>query len=317
MVHSRQHFPGNQGIAQLLGSACGRQPLTAEEGQILEWCLTQIALEGSGPIGEMTQNLQTSLIAGCDWHSAVAAAMLHTPRQWGSQLQNALQSFEEMRGEYRESEVAVFQFVDGIIQKNMLQVPPLPGFAPTSAPEDPRTKRLFELADSLDVSGETIELVKVLEDRFPHLMTKHYRVDFTGALAALFCDLGIEGDKIPQLLTVAALVSIDLHHIWIDHLIPLRIASGSVVGCWHARFRQRKAVVLPSTPFRSAASGLSFRIVCVGRVHPNKARRERFSERIDEWFGAVFSGYQKQLLASLLQVMEPVQHHGIGHRLAL
>ena len=134
--------------------------------------------------------------------------MLHTPRQWGAQLQTALQSFEEIRDEYRESEVAVFQFADGIIQNNMLQVPPLPGFVPTTAPEDARTRRLFELADSLDVSGETIELVKVLEDRFPHLMTKHYRVDFTGALAALFCDLGLESEKIPQLLTVAALISL-------------------------------------------------------------------------------------------------------------
>ena len=134
--------------------------------------------------------------------------MLHSPRQWGSQLQSALLSFEEIRDEYRESEVAVFQFADGIIQANILQVPPLPGFVPTSAPEDPRTKRLFDLAESMDVSGETIELVKVLEDRFPHLMTRHYRVDFTGALAALFCDLGIESDKIPQLLTISALVAL-------------------------------------------------------------------------------------------------------------
>ncbi|MCA9425863.1 MAG: hypothetical protein H6751_12100 [Candidatus Omnitrophica bacterium] len=208
MAHIHQNFPGNQGIAQLLGSACGRRALTSEEGQILEWCLTQIALEGSGPISEITRSLQTSLIAGCDWHSAVAAALLHSPRQWGSQLQSALLSFEEIRDEYRESEVAVFQFADGIIQANILQVPPLPGFVPTSAPEDPRTKRLFDLAESMDVSGETIELVKVLEDRFPHLMTRHYRVDFTGALAALFCDLGIESDKIPQLLTISALVAL-------------------------------------------------------------------------------------------------------------
>ena len=68
MAHIHQNFPGNQGIAQLLGSACGRRALTSEEGQILEWCLTQIALEGSGPISEITRSLQTSLIAGCDWH---------------------------------------------------------------------------------------------------------------------------------------------------------------------------------------------------------------------------------------------------------
>ncbi len=208
MAATHPLFPGNQGIAQLLGSACGRRALTSEEGQILEWCLTQIALEGSGPIGELTRSLQTSLIAGCDWHSAVASALLQTPRQWGAQLQAALLSFEEIREEYRESEVAVFQFADEIIKSNMLQVPPLPGFVPSSANEDPRTKRLFDLADGLDVSGESIELAKVLEDRFPHLMTRSYRVDFTGALAALFCDLGIESDKIPQLLTVAALVSL-------------------------------------------------------------------------------------------------------------
>lgn len=208
MIQGRPLFPGNQTIAQLLGAACGQRALTSDEGQILEWCLTQIALEGSGPVGELTKSLQTALLAGCDWQSAVASALLQTPRQWGAQLQAALLSFQEIRDEYRESEVAVFQFADEIIKQHLLEIPPLPGFVPTSAPEDPRPKRLFELVNMLDVSGEAIELAKVFEDRIPYLLPRPYRIDFTGATAALFCDLGIESDKVPQLLTVAALISL-------------------------------------------------------------------------------------------------------------
>lgn len=201
-------LPDTQSIAQLVGSACGRRAFTGAEGDMLEWALAQIALEGSGPVMEVVRSYHTSLLAGSDWHGAVAAALLQTPRQWGAEIQAAMSSFEEIRRQYRESDVAVYQFADGVILDHAMHVPPVGGFIPLSAPEDPRPKRLFDLAHQQDISGETIELVKVLQDRFPHVLKKSFKVSFPGALAALFCDLDIEIERIPRLLTVASLVAI-------------------------------------------------------------------------------------------------------------
>jgi hypothetical protein len=202
------YLPDTQTIAQLIGSACGRHTFSASEGQLLEWSLAQLALDGSGPVTEVIRSYHTTLLAGSDWHSAVASAMLQTPRQWGAEIQAAMSSFEEIREEYRNSDVAVFQFADYVITNRMAQVPPLPGYVPTTAPEDPRPRRLLEIADQLDVAGEALALAKVLQDRFPHILKRPFKLTFSGALAALFCDLEIETDRIPRLLTVAAIISI-------------------------------------------------------------------------------------------------------------
>lgn len=201
-------FPDIQTIAQLLGSACGKHPFSASEGQVLEWALMQIALEGSGPVSEVLRSYHSSLLAGAEWHSAVAAALLQTPRLWGADIQAAMSSFEEIRRDYRNSDEAVFIFADGIITRRIGQIPPLPGYVPASAPDDPRPKRLVELADQSDVAGETMELAKVLQDRFPHIVKRPYKLSFSGALAALFCDLEILNERIPRLLTVSALISL-------------------------------------------------------------------------------------------------------------
>ena len=201
-------FPDIQTIAQLLGSACGKHPFSNAEGQILEWAMMQIALEGSGPVSEVLRSYHSSLLAGAEWHASVAAALLQIPRLWGSDIQTAMTSFDEIRKDYRNSDEAVFLFADRIITRQAGQIPPLPGYVSVHAPDDPRPRRLIELADQSDVAGETIELAKVLQDRFPHVLKRPFKLSFSGALAALFCDLEILNDRIPRLLTVSALVSL-------------------------------------------------------------------------------------------------------------
>lgn len=197
-----------QGMARLLGSACARRVLSPEEAELLEWALVQMALDRAGPVRETASSFQKTLLAGSDWHSALAAALLQTPRTWGAEIQAAMSAFEEIREEYRASDVAVYQFADRIITRYAGQTPPLPGYVPLSAPEDPRTNRLIELAYQLDVSGETLELAKVITDRFPHILRSRFKLSFDGAVAALFCDLEIETEKVPRLLVIAALISL-------------------------------------------------------------------------------------------------------------
>src|SRR3990170_2164462 len=112
-------FPDIQTIAQLLGYACGKHPFSTSEGQVLEWVLMQVALDGSGPVNEVVRSYQSSLVAGAEWHASVAAALLQTPRIWGADIQAAMSSFEEIRKDYRNSEEGVFLFADRIITRQV------------------------------------------------------------------------------------------------------------------------------------------------------------------------------------------------------
>jgi len=66
----------------------------------------------------------------------------------------------------------------------------MPGFGHRIHKNDPRTKRLYELADELGVTGEHIRLSLALQDEFAKKKTLPINVD--GAIAAIISDMDFD-----------------------------------------------------------------------------------------------------------------------------
>lgn len=68
----------------------------------------------------------------------------------------------------------------------------LPGFGHNlHKPDDPRSPRLFELAEAAGVKGDAIALLKMLSDEVDRAFGRHVTINATGALAALMLEIGI------------------------------------------------------------------------------------------------------------------------------
>lgn len=195
-------------LGQLAGVACGQRPLSQAEGLALEWALSQLAMESTEATGAVMNSYETSIAAGADWYGAIAAAFLQTPREWGAGIQAAIYFYRDILEEYNQSEEAAFRFADRIVVERSQEKPLFAGFVPMSAGRDERTIQFLRLAEETNIAGETVELVKVLEDRNQALLKTPHQCSFEGLLAAFFCDLGIDPAKVPQLLSFAALISI-------------------------------------------------------------------------------------------------------------
>ncbi len=69
---------------------------------------------------------------------------------------------------------------------------PLPGFGhPDHKPDDPRTTRLFALAEELDISGRYVQSCKSLSVAVDEVYGKHITVNASASMAALLCEIGI------------------------------------------------------------------------------------------------------------------------------
>lgn len=69
----------------------------------------------------------------------------------------------------------------------------LPGFGhPYHKPIDPRTPRLFKIAEETGFSGHYVELAKLIGDHANRISGKQLPCNATGAIGALSCELGFD-----------------------------------------------------------------------------------------------------------------------------
>jgi len=69
----------------------------------------------------------------------------------------------------------------------------LPGFGhPFHKPIDPRTPRLFKIAEETGFNGHYVELVQLIGEHAQRLSGKELPVNATGAIGALACELGFD-----------------------------------------------------------------------------------------------------------------------------
>ena len=72
---------------------------------------------------------------------------------------------------------------------------PLPGFGhPFHKPDDPRTPRLFSVAEEAGADGRYIALLKRLSAAIDERAGKHLTINATGAIAALLLEIGFPAD---------------------------------------------------------------------------------------------------------------------------
>ncbi len=80
---------------------------------------------------------------------------------------------------------------------------PLPGFGhPFHKPDDPRTQRLFAVAESAGVGGNFIKLLQELSRAVDAHARRHLTINATGAIGALLLEIGIQ---IPAMRAIAVI----------------------------------------------------------------------------------------------------------------
>jgi len=133
---------------------------------------------------------RTIASTGATLGSAVAGGVLAISRFHGGAIEEAMKLFLDGVRECEETgkpeEEVAKEMVFSLKEKKRRAA----GFGHRIHAEDPRTKRLFELAQEAGLEGKYIKFAKVLENSLIEITGKKLPINVDGAIAALLCELG-------------------------------------------------------------------------------------------------------------------------------
>lgn len=162
----------------------GRMPTNAETSMV-DACLVTLMEHGMTPsalatrlvYSSATESIQGAVAAGI---MAVGSTFVGTMEGCAALLARAMAA-EDLAAE-----------CDLIAREHRAQKKPIPGFGHhMHKPDDPRSIRLFEVADELNLSGANIAAIKALSAAIDQVYGKHITINATGAIGACLGDCAV------------------------------------------------------------------------------------------------------------------------------
>lgn len=166
----------------------GKLP-SQEVGKLIDAILVSSIDHGVTP--PSTQAALTAASTGAPLNTALSAGILSINVYHGGAIQGCMEFLQlvELQLEFHNFKVdaAVNDVVQGYREKRKR----VPGFGHRLHTSDPRSKALFELADSLELSNRYVSIARATETYIARNLKKPLPINVDGAIAALLCDLDI------------------------------------------------------------------------------------------------------------------------------
>ena len=134
---------------------------------------------------------RTVASTGAPQNAAVAAGVLAINKLHGGAIEECMRTLIEAVKRAKSDGASFGAAAAEILGEYKQQGKRVSGFGHRIHTDDPRTKRLFDLAETAGKSGDHIRMVKAVEDTFTS-QGKSLPINVDGAIAAVLCDLGID-----------------------------------------------------------------------------------------------------------------------------
>jgi citryl-CoA lyase len=163
----------------------GELPSKAE-AKMMEVILVSSVDHGVSPPSVLAT--RTVMSAGNSLNTSVAAGVMAIGDVHGGAIEQAARHFQEWSSKDGESYDLACQLVDDMKARKAR----LPGFGHRLHKTDPRTLKLFEIANRLDFSGKNIEFCKNVEKALEEKSGRKLPINVDGAIAAVISDMGFD-----------------------------------------------------------------------------------------------------------------------------
>lgn len=179
--------------------AMHRKP-TENESKMLNAILVAICEHGFTP-SSMSARL-TYLGAPEAVQAAIAAGLLGAGTVYLGAMEHVAEMLQNAWKKHEDKHIQ--ELAQLIIQERQEKKLQLPGFGhPVHKPEDPRTVKLFEIAEELGFYGKHSQLLKEIHRQFCEMKGKTITLNAVGAIGAIMSDMGFDY-KIVKAFAVAS-----------------------------------------------------------------------------------------------------------------
>jgi citrate synthase len=161
-----------------------------EHGQMIDAILTASIDHGITPPSAMASRVVAS--GGVPLPTAVAAGVLSIGDAHGGAIEKGGKLLQESVSRMKEEDKSINEMAVIVVNEAKEQKKRILGFGHRVHTSDPRTKRLFSLADELNISGDHVELSKAIEIELEKSTGKKLPINVDGAIAAIISDIGFD-----------------------------------------------------------------------------------------------------------------------------
>ena len=156
-------------------------------GKMIDAILVSSVDHGSTPPSALSAITVAS--TGATLNASVAAGILAISQFHGGAIEECMNILIKAMDYKKANNCTLTEAANQIITEYRNSKKRLSGFGHRLHTDDPRTKKLFSLAEDLRISGEYISLAKEFETALEKSLGKKLPINVDGAIAALLCEM--------------------------------------------------------------------------------------------------------------------------------
>ena len=161
-----------------------------EYSRMMDAILTACIDHGVTPPTAMASRVVAS--GGVPLPTAVAAGVLSIGDAHGGAIEKGAKFLQEGIIRMKEEGKSIDQMAKTLVSESQEQKKRILGFGHRVHTADPRTKRLFTLAEDLNIAGDYLALSSAIEKELEIQTEKKLPINVDGAIAAISSDMGFD-----------------------------------------------------------------------------------------------------------------------------
>jgi citrate synthase len=147
-----------------------------------------------GPTPPSVLAARNAASTGASLNACVAAGVLAINRYHGGAIEDCARVLIEIVNRADEKSCSITEATEAVLAEYQKRKVRVAGFGHRLHTADPRTPRLFALAQEAGVAGRYVEACKAVEAGLEKQTGKKLPINVDGAIGAVLCELGFEPD---------------------------------------------------------------------------------------------------------------------------
>ncbi len=194
---------------------------TPEVGKLVDAIFVSSVDHGASPPSVLAARTVAS--TGAELNSAVAAGVSAISRYHGGAIEEGMKLFQKIAKRMEEKKDSEEEVVREILKEMKEKGKRASGFGHRIHTQDPRTQKLFSLAEELRLAGKFVRIARAVEEGLKELMDKSLPINVDGAIAALLCELDIPPEIGNAFFIIARVPGLVAHvHEEMTRMRPMR-----------------------------------------------------------------------------------------------
>ncbi len=131
----------------------------------------------------------TTASTGAPLNAALATGILSINKYHGGAIEDAMLTFLEVQNLMDEEDLSVAEAAENVLEKYSAMNRRVMGYGHRIHSDDPRQKKLFQIARDAGIAGIFIEIAEQIQKSLATQIGKKLPINVDGAVAAILCEL--------------------------------------------------------------------------------------------------------------------------------